>query len=67
MIERSDAGKEVRLSHLDRLSEVRLERFPIVEGKELTPEQLRVSKHRVLRFPIHDGSEDIFPVIESIL
>ena len=50
--------------HPLKLSEVRLERSPILSGNDLRREKLMVSEHSVLIFPIHNGSEERFPRIE---
>ena len=49
---------EVRLSHLLKLSDVRLERFPILSGNETSLEDpLKVSERRLDRFPIFSDKD----------
>ena len=42
-------GREVRLSHLLKSSEVRLERFPILSGRDTKNSEVQLLKLRVVR------------------
>ena len=56
--ERSDVGREVRLSHRVNLSEVSLDRFPILDGNGKSLEHpLKSSEVRFDKVPIVEGND----------